>query len=179
MKKILDFVSARCGEDQGLYAKRGVFKREDVLAGAIGEVGVYKLLRKHGFKVNKPDFEIYSKGNKSFDADLVDATRYFHVKSQTMESAKKYGHSWLLQRSDKIVKAGIRKHYIVPTNVNLTTNVVTIFGIIPTLTLHEWGCFGECAVPYFRHSKVAIYLESLKMLSSNARWSVMRRGMTK
>jgi len=174
MKVINAFVDRRCKENQSLYTKRGSFKRDDILVGAMGEMGVYLFLRKHGFKVSKPDFAIYDKNFKSYDADLQDEKRFFHVKSQTTGSAFRFGHSWLLQRNDKIVQQGVINNYIVPTCVDLNKREVEIFGIVSTITLHKWGCFSECTLPAWRHSKVAIYLDSLKGLSRNALWGAIR-----
>jgi hypothetical protein len=172
MDTIEAFATARCGEDQSLYKKRGSFKRSDIVVGAMAEVGSYKLLRQFGFKVNKPDFKIYDKKKKSYDADLTDGVRHFHVKGQSVESAKRYGSSWLMQRWDPLVKNKKRFHYMIMTNVDLDTREVTIFGVVSFNTLHDWQCFGECTVPSFRHSKVAIYLETIMSLSTNARWGI-------
>lgn len=173
--KVEEFANLRCGEDQSLYKKRGSFKRDDILVGGLAEIAVYKLLRKHDFKVNKPDFTIHEKKKKSYGADLQDSFRHFHVKGQSKASAKKYGNSWLFQRHDKLTKQECPHEYIVPCEVCLDTNTVKIFGIITVNQIHRWNCWGECAVPSFRHSKLALYKESLDVLSNNAMWGILYR----
>jgi len=175
-KRIEEFADARCGEDQSLYKKRGGFKRSDIVIGAIAEVAVYNFLKRKKFKINKPDFTIHETKQKSFDADLQDERRKFHVKGQSMISAIKYGNSWLMQKSDKLVKAPLKGHYLVPTMVNDENNEVDIFGFISMTAMHEHFCFGECKIPYFRYNKVAIYLEKLKDLSYGARWGLLKRN---
>lgn len=175
-KKAERFADARCEEDQSLYKRRGGFKRCDILSGALGEIAVAKYLQALGFPVNNPDFEIYDKKNKSFDCDLTDGKRLFHVKSQSKKSAERYGESWLLQRRDPLVNAPTIKDYIIPCVVDLESNRVEIWGVISFNALVKNGGVGECKVPRFRTTKVALYLDSMKELSSSLRWGVINRG---
>ena len=169
------FADLRCGEDQGLYQKRGGFKRDDVLCGALGEIAAYKMLRANGFKVNKPDFTIHTKGKKSYNADLQDETRSFHVKSQTLSSEKKYGSSWLLQRTDPLLNKDQKSHYVIPSIVNLDNNEVKIFCVANIELIKKNHMVGECSVPWFQKYKVALYWNELKQLSYNGRWGVLKR----
>lgn len=177
-KRAEKFADLRCCPDQtSLYRKRGGFKREDIVVGALGEIGVAKYLQALGFAVGEPDFEIYEKNKKSFDCDLTDGNRLFHVKSQSRASAKKYGKSWLLQRRDPLINNPTNKDYIVPCVVDLDTNTVNIWGVISFKALVKNGCIGECAVHQLRHSKVALYLSSMADLSYGVRWGVINRSM--
>jgi len=169
------FATARCGEDQSLYHKRGGFKREDVLCGALGEIAAYKLLRENDFKVNKPDFTIHEKGRKSYAADLQDGKRHFHVKAQTLSSEEKYGSSWLLQRKDKLLTKEQKSHYVIPCTVNMDTNEVTIFCVANIETVKKNDMIGECKLLWFRRDKVALYWDDIRKLSYNSRWSVLKR----
>lgn len=175
-KRVEKFADLRCEEDQSLYEKRGGFKRDDIVTGALGEIAVYKLLRANGFKASKPCFEIYSKGKKSYSADIVDEKRSFHVKSQSLSSEKKYGSSWLLQRTDKLLTKEQKSHYVVPCTVDLDTNEVKIFCVANIETVKKNHMIGECKVPWFTRYKVALYWNDLKKLSFNARWGVLRRA---
>jgi hypothetical protein len=174
-QKVEDFADLRCGENQALYKRRGSFKREDILVGGLAEIAAYKLLKDHGFDISKPDFTIHEKGNKSYESDLRTASKHFHVKGQGLSSVKRYGNSWLFQRRDSLTQEPARNHYMIPCEVDLDNNTVRIFGIISFTAIHKYNCWGECAHPAFRHSKLAIYLESLKALSYNARWAILRR----
>ena len=164
------FADARCAENQDLYKRRGGFKRDDIVIGAMAEIAVYKTLRDAGIKVKRPDFKIYGKGEKSFESDLSDGKRHYHVKGQSVASAMRYGHSWLMQRSDPLVKAPKLNHYLVPTAVSLQDNMVMILGFPSFTALHYAHAFSDCSVPMFNRTKTAIYLESLHFLSNKALW---------
>lgn len=47
--------------------------------------------------ISDPDMEIYTASKKSFDADLMLNGKDLHVKSQTAESASRFGTSWMFQ----------------------------------------------------------------------------------
>lgn len=168
------FADDRTKEDQSLYHARGSFKRRDIVIGAMAELGAYKFLRKHGFKVNKPDFTIYSVASKSYGADLMTDTLKFHVKGQDSKSAARYGNGWLMQRRDPLIRDVILHNYLIPCEVDLDTNKVTIFGVPSFSVLHAFDCFGECTLEHLRYSKVAIYKESIDFLSKKARWGVIQ-----
>jgi len=164
------FAEARKG-DKALYEKRGAFKIEDLIAGAMGEIAVWKYLRARGFSdVTKPDFTIYDKKDKSYDADIMANGKHIHVKSQTRESERRYGPSWIMQRHDPCLKKIQYNHYMVPCVVDIGSNTVEIFGAIGLKQIIEGGHIGELKVPWMRKTKVAIYMETLKELDYNARW---------
>jgi len=169
------FADARMGENQSLYKKRGGFKREDIVVGALAELAAYRYLKSRGFKVKRPDFSIHDAKKKSYDADLSDGERHFHVKGQSISSALKYGNSWLMQRKDKLTQEPQLYNYLVPTQVNLRTNEVLIFGIISFTALHHYQVFMDCKVEWFNKTKCAIYLDSLAFLSHKARWGVLNK----
>ena len=174
-KRVEDFADKRIG-DSALYQKRGGFKRVDIISGALAEIAVYKFLRSKGIKVSKPDFGIYKKGEKSYDADLTYKDKKFHVKGQTYDSVKLYGESWLMQRRDKLVKEPVLNNYLVPCVVDVSGNEVYILGFPSFYALHDSNCFGECSHPFFRESKVAIYGETLyNALTNKALWGVLGR----
>jgi hypothetical protein len=154
------FVAQR-KEDAELYLKRGGFKEEDLWVGAMAEFAVYYYLREREHKVNKPDLTIHTKKDKSYDADLVTESKFFHVKGQSLTSQKRYGNSWLLQRYDKIVKNPLPNHYIVPCSVDVENRTVTIFGTISLSSIHRTDSFSECKYYLFQKTKVALYLDEL------------------
>ena len=45
---------------------------------------------------------VYSKKNKSFDPDLQWGLYNLHIKSQILESATRYGDSWVFQTKDPL-----------------------------------------------------------------------------
>ena len=141
-----------------LYAYRGesskLKMREDIIIGKLAEVGACKF-----FKSRKPDFTIYERSKKSYSADLKLGNMRIHVKSQSKLSVKKYGHSWLFQRSDQIVRNATPFDFLVLTSVDLDKLEVTILKIIRAREINKWG---ECRVPRYRHSKVALYLKEIE-----------------
>lgn len=168
-----DFAEAR-SESSGLYKKRGGFKEEDIISGAMGEIAVYKVLKKNGHTLRKPDFEIYAKRNKSYDSDLKSGNKHFHVKSQTTKSAAQYGKSWLCQRKDPLFSNSGYNHYLVTTIVDLDKNTVEVLGFFPMFSVIKKNLIGECKVPWFRDTKVALYHEQLsKGITEYQRWRVI------
>jgi len=178
MKRARKFAKARVEDNVELYRKRGGFKEVDIIAGAMGEIAVYKLLKAQGFPVGKPDFSIHEVRKKSFDPDLTDGLHHFHVKSQTLESKSMYGASWIMQRTDPIINNPQRLHYMVPSTVDIDTGRVEIYGIMSLLSLVQNGCIGECKNEWFRKTKIAIYLDHIEgILSSKARWGFLSSGL--
>jgi len=161
--KCLEFAHKRIEGSSGLYAYRGEQNRnkmiEDCLIGTLGEWGAHSYLLTKGIKVSEPDLNIYETKRKSFAADLSNADYSIHVKSQSLKSFKKYGASWLLQRSDRIVKEPTDKDYFVFVKVN--SKEVEIMGTCKVRDIVINGLWGECKVPSYRHSKVALYLDEL------------------
>jgi hypothetical protein len=171
------FADARSSTDTSLYEKRGSFKRDDILIGALAEIAVYKLLVAAEKNCTLPDFTIHKVARKSFSADLRAGSQYFHVKGQSMDSVKKYGSSWLMQKSDNLLHKDIGyKHYLAPCTVDLDTNKVIIYCLMNFNTIRKKGLIGQCKVPSFNRTKVAIYWDDLKGQSHMARWGVLKRG---
>lgn len=154
VNKCLQFAEDCIESSKALYAYRGASKtdkiKEDIYIGKMGEVGVY-LSHKADDKIcSKPDFKIYKGRRKSFDADLFMNERAIHVKSQSSESARRYGNSWLFQRSDPV--------YINPNDDLFYGTMVqdkTVF-FIKKCKINEL-LFEECKLEWFRKTKIAIY----------------------
>lgn len=72
--------------------------RIQVADGKMGELLACHFLRGLGLEVTEPDFEIYEKAKKSFDADFYVNGHPMHCKSQNAESAARYGLSWMFQK---------------------------------------------------------------------------------
>ena len=100
--KCVDFANKQLKTSKALYTYRGENKKEkivyDIIVGKLAELAVTKFL-----KCSKPDFTIYERRKKSYSPDLRLGNLRIHVKGQSEESVKRYGHSWLFQRSDQIV----------------------------------------------------------------------------
>ena len=171
LKRVFDFSEQRIEGSKTLYSRRGEKNVEkmktDILTGAIAEYAVYNYFKSKGLKCSRPDLKIYEKRKKSFDADLTAYNFYkekinVHVKSQTTASVKRYKQSWLFQRSDSLVKSPEVNDVMVFTNVCTDTWECSIVGFVHPRLVCEMSLWGECKVPYYRHSKVAIYLTDLE-----------------
>ena len=148
---------------------------DDLIIGALGELAVVKMMRKKGYWVRGPDFSIYSAGNKTFDADLSYKGMSFHIKSQSMDSASKYGNSYLMQRQDPLLKNSPKNNFMVPTLVDTDKNIVKVYGYFPVDKIIENDLIGECSIPYFRKYKVALYLDDLLTLPYYHKWGIWRK----
>lgn len=178
IRKAGEFAKLRA-KDVELYKKRGGFKVEDIINGALGELAVNKLLKDAFPDITDPDFNIYDKSQKSYKADMQSGNKHFHVKSQSILSAETYGASWLMQRHDPTLKNPEHNHYMVPTVVDVKNKVVWVYGVIPMKTLVSEGLVGECVVPMFRQTKVCIYLETITgSLTPSRRWSGLYKDLT-
>ena len=109
-KLFADF-SAETSSDE--YAKRNQNNIEkiklDIYRGKAAEFMVYNYLVNRGNKVNLPDLEIYSKNQKSFDADLICGKHNIHVKSCVVNN--KFPVSWMFQKKDHLT-SGRSKDYV-------------------------------------------------------------------
>jgi hypothetical protein len=89
------------------YSKRNQFNKEkikhDIFIGKLAEWGVYFLyLERNRKNIDPPDMMIYGKSKKSFDTDLSWGLFKLHIKAQDLDSANRYGDSWLFQIKDPL-----------------------------------------------------------------------------
>ena len=156
--KCVDYPNKQLKTSKDLYTFRGENKKEkivyDIIVGKLAELAVCKFL-----KCSKPDFTIYERRKKSYGPDLRLGNLRVHVKGQSEESVQRYGHSWLFQRSDQIVRNATPYDIIILTSVSVRKLEVQILKLIRARDINKWG---ECKVPQYRHSKVALYLEEIK-----------------
>lgn len=91
---------------------------------------------------------------KSYDADILDYEKNIkiHVKSQTIESAVKYGTSFCLQRKDPIVTNPTRDHWLALTIYN-NEDDVRLLGFLNAIH----AVYGETKLGH--STKVALYLD--------------------
>lgn len=151
------FADMRESRDGKRYkTRRGAFKREDILCGALSEIAAFKYLHSQEIHVNYPDFTIHKK--KSFGADLITIEgeeTHFHVKGQTKESESKYGCSYLFQKSDKLITAAREYDYIICCVCDLDTNVVEIRAVLEAGNI----IWDEPKIKWLERTKKALYLK--------------------
>jgi hypothetical protein len=77
--------------------------KQDIMLGKLAEWGVYFIYLARGRKsIAPPDLNVYEASSKSFDPDLRWGLFNLHIKSQTFESAYKFGDSWIFQSKDPL-----------------------------------------------------------------------------
>lgn len=171
MLKIRKFAHQRVNGSKDCYAYRGeanVSKiEEDIIIGAMGEYAVHNMIKGNGgLKCSKPDLKIYEKRRKSFDADLTAFNKVetfkIHVKSQSLKSEKRYGQSYLFQRSDKLISSPKVEDVMAFCTVDVKNETVEVVGFVNSKIMIDMQLMGECEVPRYRHSKVAVYLKDLE-----------------
>lgn len=182
------FASDRVELSINHYKKRGQGNLEkvthDIVTGALGEIGIYRALKRLGIKTSKPDFNVYETKRKSYDPDLTDSDgNRYHCKSQCMESATKYGRSYILQYNgngvghvDKLFRNVTNRDFLIPCLVDTEQMEVTIFGCIKVETIMKKDLVKMPRVKWLEYSKRAIYLEDLFTLSWYERWGRLKRN---
>lgn len=163
--KCISFAEKQLETSKGLYAYRGESRvskmKEDITQGKLAELAAYKYLKKKNYDVNKPDFSIYERVNKSYAPDLMTKCgKRIHVKGQGYVSMVRYGASWLLQKSDALVKNPDENDYILM--VTLSGLEANILGVVSALDLLNNGLFEDPKVERYQHTKKAIYFDSIK-----------------
>lgn len=161
--KCTDFANKRIEGSSNLYRYRGESNKdkmiEDCIIGTLGEFAAHKYLSDKGIVVSEPDLTIYETKRKSFSADLFNEELKIHVKSQSEKSFKRYGMSYLLQRKDRIITSPENNEYFVFVKVGGI--FCEIVGTCKIKDIVDNSLWGECKVPSYRHSKVALYIDEL------------------
>jgi len=133
--------------------------KKDILTGKLAEWGVffvYHFLRKK-VNITSPDMRIYSAKDKSFDADLKFGLFNLHVKSQTSESAHRYGDSWIFQSKDPLFVSANEYDIIVGCRVCLHENGALV-QIKLEKPFHKL-MFNNTVLSKFNDNKKAVYLK--------------------
>lgn len=113
----LDFAERVIDSNVTHYAKRNQTNKKkiinDICVGKIAEFAVNRYFKLRGIDCTQPDLNVYEAKKKSFDADLIiSCVKHIHVKSQLDSSAKRYGTSWMFQKTDKLITQPKATDYI-------------------------------------------------------------------
>lgn len=143
----------------------------DIFVGKMGECAVYLHKISLGVICTEPDFSIYKGRKKSYDADLTSGNDKIHVKTQSLNSATKYGTSWILQSKegdmDKLFKFRTEKDKAALC-VMKSENIVTILVELTMTFLFDNNLIEDPRLKWFLGIKKAIYWESVqKKLAEN------------
>lgn len=152
--------------DTSFYSKRNQFSEEkrikDSFVGKMGEIVVYKYFHDKGIELSYPDTKIYSKKEKSWAADLSNDDYNIHVKTQDLESGKRYGISWMFQagsfgHKDKEIFNPSDKDYLALVSFDFATKSGEIKALFPVKDAHSNKLFKEPKLDKLKGNKVAIY----------------------
>lgn len=146
------------------YAKRKQFNsskiKNDILLGKLGEWGVYFMyLSKGRSNINTPDMSVYSHQKKSFDPDLYWGLFNLHIKSQSLDSATRYGDSWIFQAKDPLFGYSNEYDIIVGCRVAVDDNAKTATVEMLLEKPFKKLKFGDTKLLKFSENKKALYLK--------------------
>jgi len=155
---------------------------KDIRNGKIAEEMVYAKVVESYPNLTKPDFNIYSKKDKSWDPDLrdLDSNLRIAVKSQEIESALHYGESWVFQFGNGgkyDCDTGIfgkdidPNHYVSFVLLNVAKKLGSLRGIVQVQWLHDKNLFKAMQKKTLQGNKVAVYYEDL-MQYENELWQL-------
>jgi hypothetical protein len=165
------FALSRIGMSEALYRVRGEASKakmvDDIVTGSVAEFAVYQYLINKGLECTKPDLSIHQNGQKSFSADLKSGNYLIHVKSQSKDSASKYGDSWLFQIEDKALTLPSENGYLLMCIVDGDT--VDIKGAAWIIDILEADAVSRPKVGKYALWKKAIYLSDLITKNINIR----------
>ena len=158
--------------DTSFYAKRNQFSEEkrikDSFIGKMGEIVVYKYFKEKGIELSYPDTKIYNKKDKSWAPDLSNSEYNVHVKTQDLESGKRYGVSWMFQagssfgHKDKEIHNPSDKDYLALVSLDFNSKSGEIKAVFPVKDAHQDKLFKEPKLDKLKGNKVAIYFDDLK-----------------
>lgn len=144
---------------------------KDIRNGKIAEEMVYDKIVKGYPNLSKPDFNIYSKKDKSWAPDLKDKDSNLRiaVKSQDIESALHYGESWVFQIGNgkydcdtEIFGKDINpEHYVSFVLLNVAKRTGSLRAIVKVQWLHDNKLFKAMQKQNLQGNKVAVYYEDL------------------
>lgn len=150
------------------YGKRKQYNQSkiwnDIFYGKLAEWGVYFIYLDRGRKnIDPPDMKIYKARDKSFDADLKYGLFNLHIKSQTYESAYRYGDSWIFQAKDPLFESANEYDIVVGCRVSLDEPTSGfIEGALVEIKLEKAFhnlVIGKTKLTKFSDDKKAVYLK--------------------
>ena len=162
------------------YARRGQINISNIVdqirTGKIVEEMTYQKLKNYLPNLSEPDWNIYDRKNKNWDADLSDQTTNpitkIGVKSQRANVGESVGVSWVFEfRAGKNydVDTGVfgkeakqPGHYIAFSSIDFPKKSGQIHAILAVSTLHELQLFEQVQIERLRDNKVAVYLKTIK-----------------
>jgi hypothetical protein len=145
------------------YSRRKQYNAEkikkDILLGKLTEWGVYFIYLYRGRNnINTPDMSIYPKEYKSFESDLRWGLYKLHIKSQSFESAHRYGDSWIFQTKDPLFE--FTSDYDIVIGCRVTVDDFNKNAFVEILLEKQFKklVFKDTKLSKFKDNKKALYL---------------------
>ncbi len=131
----------------------------DHFVSKLGEEAVREVFIKLGQKVIGPDYTIYASKQKSWQSDLVINNTELAVKTQSLDSARKYSVSWLFQSGSKRYDLILNKPqaWVCFVSYDAKKQNCTLYSPMQIKEL----TFKEPRLEHLKDSKKAVYLEDL------------------
>lgn len=151
--------------DTGFYASRGQGndskRTKDQVIGKVAEIAAYNYLKSKEIDSSYPDFAIYAKGQKSWAHDMQNLKYNFHIKSQSVEQGKRYGTSFVFEKTDKkIFEKYTEIDYVFFISIDLPNKTADIKSILKLEDLHKHNLFKPMKLAHLT-SKLAIYFDDV------------------
>tara|TARA_R110000868_G_scaffold75946_3_gene218772 strand:+ start:1769 stop:2392 length:624 start_codon:yes stop_codon:yes gene_type:complete len=143
----------------------------DICIGKIGEELVYSTYSLLLPNLSKPDYNIYSVKQKSWDSDLKDLNSNISiaVKTQDIRSMLDNDESWVFQMStsgkdtDKeIFNKTNDNHYVAFVSLNIPKRIGELKALVKVQWLHDKKLFKQMKLETLRNNKLAVYFEDLE-----------------
>lgn len=180
--KINAFAEACLPTNTDQYAKRGQSNHakilKDIVTGKIGECRLAKYLDDNNVENTGSDMQIYAKKQKSWAADIVvkdiDGDLDLHVKTQSADSLKRYGASWIFQYGGNGYghKDAIFKHPDADNAYFVGISGDSIYCAISLRTVFALDLMKEPVLPQLRNSKKAIYYRDIEGLPDTTKFEL-------
>lgn len=152
---------------------------EDIRNGKLAEEYVWQELKELYPNLSKPDYNIYDKKQKNWDADLKDPSvpLKIAVKSQEIKSEMAYGRSWVFQfrpESKFDTDTGIfgkqdnEDHYVSFVSfvsLNVAKRIGYIRALVKVNWLHQNKLFKAMQLKNLQNNKIAVYFSDLEKLT--------------
>ncbi len=166
LKMCNDFADLVFSTNQDMYRRRNqsnpVKIKNQINIGKLCELAVHRFLAGS----SEPDFGIYKKSKKSFDADLTYKGFKLHVKGQDSIAAASYGTSWVFTYSssggslDPLLVKQTEEDLVAFVLIDMSTLVCDIKCIMKAKEIVNVMSLPRILSLY--QSKRVVYLENLK-----------------
>jgi hypothetical protein len=158
---------------KNMRARRGQTNEQRIkhqtAVGKMGEYVTHEFLSTLGYECTEPDCEVYTGRKKSWASDLFVDEHKIAVKTQDLDSAMRFGKSWIFQKggygfghTDPVIDGG--KSFAVFVTLDLNEKGAYVNGPYDMKVLRSY--FKDPKVPSLRFSKTALYWEDIKNIPS-------------